>query len=330
MPSPSKAPPTRAARRVRMAVRLAQAFLTDPVGVIRALPGHIRMQMFHAVTDQADPHWDEHMHQMLGLPWPCPEAEQVTGILSEANAQLAAKGLAVGRQVHGGYSDADATLAQAVWCAVRHRRPNVVVETGVARGVTSRVVLEALEQNDRGRLWSIDLPHPLDHSVHRETGAAVTDRLRSRWTYVEGTSQQRLPEVIHDVQHVDVFIHDSLHTAKNTRFELDRAAEAMPRGGVMLADDISTHDGFATFARDHAAFETIVCPAADQEGQFGVAVKTGGLMFTSRRRLRRTRMAHCAMDRVPCRPGVAGISDDPLVLDGAAIAALDGARCASV
>ena len=36
-----------------------------------------------------------------------------------------------------------------------------VVETGVAHGVTSRFILEALERNGRGFLWSIDLP-PLE------------------------------------------------------------------------------------------------------------------------------------------------------------------------
>ena len=55
-------------------------------------------------------------------------------------------------------------------------RPDVVVETGVAHGVTSRIVLEALGQNDHGYLWSIDLPHPLDNRLHKDTGAAVTDR----------------------------------------------------------------------------------------------------------------------------------------------------------
>jgi hypothetical protein len=47
-------------------------------------------------------------------------------------------------------SDAEVTLARAVWCAARHVRPEVVIETGVAHGVTSRIVLEALNKNDRG------------------------------------------------------------------------------------------------------------------------------------------------------------------------------------
>ncbi len=268
--------PTSAKTRHRkMALRLAEAFVADPVGVVRALPGHIRMQVWHDdVANDSEPSWYEHMHELLGAPWPCPEAEQVNAVLSGTAARLAARGLAVGRQTYGGYSDGDVSLGRAVWCAVRHMRPTMVVETGVARGVTSRIVLEALDRNDHGRLWSVDLPHPFDHSIHEETGAAVTEALLPRWNYVEGSSRRRLPQVIRDVRRVDVFIHDSLHTARNTRFEMDHVAAVMPQGGVMLVDDISTHDGFVTFTRDHAEFRAIVCPSADGRGQFGVAVKT--------------------------------------------------------
>jgi hypothetical protein len=106
-----------------------------------------------------------------------------------------------------------------------------------------------------------------------ETGAAVTDACRPRWTYVEGSSRQRLPDVIREVNQVDVFIHDSLHTAKNTRFEMDRVAAVMRPGGIMLIDDISTHDGFTSFAYDHPGYQTVICPSADRMGLFGIAVK---------------------------------------------------------
>ena len=50
---------------------------------------------------------------------------------------------------------------------------------------------------------------------------------------------------------MEMFIHDSLHTAENTLFEMEQAASAMSPGGVMLVDDIEAHEGFATFARRH-------------------------------------------------------------------------------
>ena len=69
-----------------------------------------------------------------------------------------------------------------------------------------------------------------------------------------------------------MFIHDSLHTAKNTLFEMEQAASIMPPGGVMLVDDIRGHDGFATFARRHPEFTTVLCSTADRQAGFGIAV----------------------------------------------------------
>lgn len=152
-----------------------------------------------------------------------------------------------------------------------------MIETGVAHGVTSRVVLEALRQNDFGHLWSIDLPFPFDRRLHAETGAAITDACRSRWSYLEGSSSQRLPPLVANVGHIEMFIHDSLHTAENTLFEMEQAASVMSQGGVMLVDDIGeSRDGFTTFTRRNPQYHAIICPASDREGVwgiFGIAVK---------------------------------------------------------
>ena len=264
--------------RQPMVVRLLRAFADDPVSVSRALPGHVRMILDARIQLKSQPHyevdeaWDEDLHSLLGAAWPCPQRQRLDELVAEIGTLLAAKGLAYGRQTYGLYSDADSSLCRAAWCTVLHTRPEVVIETGVARGVTSRIVLEALQQNDCGHLWSIDLPHPLDHQLHGQTGAAVSDACRARWSYLEGSSSQRLPPLIAEGGHVGVFIHDSLHTARNTVFEMDQAASAMPPGGVILVDDIATHTGFATFARRHPGYQAIVCPSADRKGLFGIAV----------------------------------------------------------
>jgi|HubBroStandDraft_2_1064218.scaffolds.fasta_scaffold00288_14 hypothetical protein len=260
-------------------VRLLRTFATDPVRVGRALPGEFR-QWYRwryggkkAPEYQVDESWEEHLHGLLDVPWPCPQGQRLDELMADINALLTERGLGSGRSTYAYYSDAEILLCRAVWCAVLHTRPEVVVETGVAHGVTSRIVLEALEQNKRGHLWSIDLPFPFDHQLHAETGAAVTDAGRPRWTYVEGSSRQRLPPLVSQVGHVEIFIHDSLHTARNTLFEMEQAASAMPVGGVIVADDIGSHEAFAVFARRHPGFRTIVCPSKDQIGIFGVAVK---------------------------------------------------------
>ena len=57
-------------------------------------------------------------------------------------------------------------------------------------------------------------------------------------------------------------------------FEMDQAASVLSPGGVMLVDDIATHEGFARFAMRHPSYRTIVCPSADRIGLFGIAVNT--------------------------------------------------------
>ena len=191
--------------------------------------------------------------------------------MAEIGSVLEARGWGFGRDTYAWYADGDSSLCRAAWCVVLHSRPEVVIETGVAHGVTGRVVLEALRTNDFGHLWSIDLPFPFDHRLHNETGVVVTDACRTRWSYLEGASKQRLPELTAEVGHVELFIHDSLHTAENTLFEMEQAASVMAPGGVMLVDDIDSHLGFATFAERYPGYQTIICPEATREGMFGIA-----------------------------------------------------------
>jgi hypothetical protein len=265
--------------RPQKAVRLALTFMADPIVVSRALPGEIRQwYQWHTHGEvpgfAVDEAWCERLHDLLGAPWPCPRDEHLDEVLAEIGTMLDARGMGFGRDTYGWYADGDRSLCRAVWCVALHTRPSVVIETGVAHGVTSRVVLEALAHNRLGHLWSIDLPFPFDHRLHGETGILVTDACRPRWSYLEGSSKKRLPQLIAEVGRVEMFIHDSLHTTKNTVFEMEQAASAMPAGGVILADDIDTHMGFATFAKRHPEYRTIICPSTDRHGMFGVAVKT--------------------------------------------------------
>jgi hypothetical protein len=254
-----------------------RAFAARPVTVTRALPGELRQR--HGSVKYADGEldraWLEHLHGLLGAPWPCPAQSRLRELLADIDTRLTEHGLGTGRRTYGWYSDAEISLCSAVWCVAVHTRPEVVIETGVAHGVTSRVILEALRQADRGHLWSIDLPHPLEQDLHAQTGVAVTDECRPRWTYLEGSSRDRLPPLVKEVGHLELFVHDSLHTARNTRFEMEQAAVSMAPGGVMLVDDIKSHTGFATFARRHPEYQTLVCESEDKIGVFGIAIKAG-------------------------------------------------------
>ena len=74
---------------------------------------------------------------------------------------------------------ADSRFARLGYLLCRLISPSVVLETGVAYGVSSVFILKALEVNGRGTLHSVDLP-PLRSEYERFWGIAVQEALKDR------------------------------------------------------------------------------------------------------------------------------------------------------
>jgi predicted O-methyltransferase YrrM len=129
------------------------------------------------------------------------------------------------------------------------------VETGVAHGVTTRIILEAL--NGRGNLWSIDLPPSWARDVHREIDVAVGDRSLDWWSLIFGSSRRRLPTLLPRIEPIDLFIHDSHHSKYNMLFEMNTAWAALRPGGAMVVDDIDLNRAFA----ESVCCECLICEA---------------------------------------------------------------------
>jgi hypothetical protein len=165
--------------------------------------------------------------------------------------------------------DADASLAELAYRLVRERRPATVIETGVARGVTSAHVLRALEENGFGELHSIDLPPPrmVDAGL---VGSAVPDELKGRWHYRWGSAKRLLPGVLAESAGPRLFIHDSDHSYRHMRWEIETAWAALEPGDVLLCDDAHFHSAFADAAAAVGAEPQFV-PQAD--GVTGMLVR---------------------------------------------------------
>jgi Methyltransferase domain len=144
------------------------------------------------------------------------------------------------------YHDASETLGAAVWSAVRHRVPERVVETGVAHGVTTALILAALEQNGTGHLWSIDLP-PLSGDWNGTTGVAVPKTLRNRWTYRRGSVDRYLAPLLDDLGRIDLYVHDALHTERSMTGEFGQSWPRLAPSGVLVADDVHMNHAFERF-----------------------------------------------------------------------------------
>jgi hypothetical protein len=230
---------------------------------------------------EADENWESWLHDHLGAQRPCKLIPEFWLLWPEVVRELEASGIRAGPQSFGSWNDGDAGFVRAIWCLTRHLRPKNVVETGVAHGISSRFILEALERNGSGHLSSIDLP-PIERFRQSEVGVAVGDRYADRWSYIKGSSRLRLPKLLSQLGEIDLFIHDSLHSERNVRFELDRAWAFVRPGGALVVDDVDANWGFRSFTQSFSGHQSMICEAeplhpdlrrTNKKGLFGIILK---------------------------------------------------------
>jgi predicted O-methyltransferase YrrM len=149
-----------------------------------------------------------------------------------------------------------------LYIAVRLSRPKTIVETGVFDGVSSAMILRALNKNQEGTLLSIDLPatETIEGSTNFmpsttlpigcQPGWIVPNYLRDRYRLVLGDSRTLLPVLLGEHKQIDIFFHDSLHTFEHQYFEYSQAWPYLLEGGLLFSDDIFWSPAFDMFCKE--------------------------------------------------------------------------------
>jgi predicted O-methyltransferase YrrM len=268
----------------RRPISTLKAVVSDPLeSWIRFQEQYAAHREGHTPPDlyNVDDAWESKLHRLLDLSSPAAVTSEFDALWPKVMSELEEKGVRAGPASFKGWNDGDAAFVRAIWCLVRHLKPRNVVETGVAHGVTSRFILEALERNGSGHLWSIDRP-PMEPEWKKEIGIAVDGRFPQRWSYILGSSRRRLPGLLSRLGEIDLFVHDSLHSKRNVRFEMDRAWAILRPGGAIVVDDIDVNRGFHSFAQSFSGLHSIVCEAEplrpdlrrfNKKGMFGIILK---------------------------------------------------------
>lgn len=172
---------------------------------------------------------------------------------------LAGEFSALKRQLLNEYSEREIALSVAgasyketiIYLLVRRYKPRLMIETGVANGVTSYCIVRAMRDNGIGHLISVDYPmykpapgDPFHLPKGKRPGWLVPNKLRKRWTLMLGKTSDILPRMD---SKIDMFFHDSEHSYRNMMFEYNWALEHVRSGGVILSDDIGWNDAFKDF-----------------------------------------------------------------------------------
>lgn len=137
----------------------------------------------------------------------------------------------------------------SLYLLTRLIKPNIIVETGVSAGASSSYILQALMDNKKGRLYSIDLP-PENMPNGKTSGWLVPERLKSCWDLRIGDSKKLLPPLLNEVGQIDCFIHDSLHTYEHMLWEFRTAWISLCPWGLFLCHDVGANQAFFDFMKE--------------------------------------------------------------------------------
>lgn len=164
--------------------------------------------------------------------------------------------------VHNGDMDNDACFG--LYSAVRAIDADLIIETGVASGISTTALLAATQATG-GEVVSIDLPFRVDDDLEARRGEtyeefggaavpadatsgwAIPDELCKHWTLHEGKSQRILPEVLVEHGEFDMFVHDSEHSRLCMSFELEATWPRLREGGIIICDDVSWSKAWSEF-----------------------------------------------------------------------------------
>ncbi len=136
------------------------------------------------------------------------------------------------------HSGVDAESGAVLHRAIQLASPAVGCEVGLAYGVSSVYILEAMTQFGGGRLIGMD-PAQNDHTwqgagLHSIQRAGFADR----YQFHEATSQEVLPKLAADGLRVQFGFIDGWHTFDHTLVDFFFLDLMMDVGGVMVLDDV--------------------------------------------------------------------------------------------
>lgn len=238
--------------------RLARQFLKDRLNLLELSDVRPLMPLqLHDLYQECDL-WTESPEEILrfaGLP-PDPhhdsESRDASLVVERRSKQV--------RLHYPDFYDVAPRTEQLLFLLVRAHRPEIVVETGIANGRSSAIILAAMDLNDTGTLHSVD--------IKNDVGALVPDQ-HPRWVkHIGDGSSAALEGVLKDIEPVDLFIHDSDHGYGTQLAEYEIAARYGSSRYILASDDVNWSYAFLDHCRTQSLSTTVL---SDVNKCFGIA-----------------------------------------------------------
>lgn len=131
-------------------------------------------------------------------------------------------------------------LSILLYVLVRKINAQIVVETGVANGISTNMLMAALE-NTGGHLHSFDI-NPMSRNSYVGSGKWNFHLLNVR------NPERQIIDAMETLGDVDLWLHDSDHSHWWQTFEYQLAISKLRKNGYLVSDDVDFSTAWAEFA----------------------------------------------------------------------------------
>lgn len=164
------------------------------------------------------------------------------------------------------FYDSGPRLQALIARLVEDYSPQVVVETGVARGRLTRIILGAFEKRAKGS-FDPGAVKPILHSIDVDPRTRHPDLASNpHWVFHLLAKGKDFESVFRAIGQCDLFIHDSDHSYENQAKEYALAWENLRVGGFLVSDDINWSNAFLDFCASRGLSPIILSDATTMSG----------------------------------------------------------------
>jgi len=160
--------------------------------------------------------------------------------------------------------NAEENLFVLLYCLIRSNKSKFIVETGVANGITTNAIMNALKQTGKdGELHSFDV---LPEAKKAYSGPG-------NWNFhllPTKNTARKIKGIVSKFPKVDIWIHDSDHGYRWQKFEYLLALASLSDNGILISDDIDASSAWGELAKTHFRKSFIIF---DSRKFIGIAFK---------------------------------------------------------
>jgi len=137
--------------------------------------------------------------------------------------------------------NAERILCGLLYASVILEKPQIVIETGIGNGFSTRVIQKALAET-KGELHSFDIRTEVrDFGLEKHNSFIhILDKKNAN---------KELSSIISSLKPIDIWFHDANHTYRWQKFEYQLALASLKPSGLLISDDIDASEAWLRFSK---------------------------------------------------------------------------------